>query len=919
SFIEGRSVNGFSIDLLREIASKSGLEFDFRIGSWPEIYSAFQRGELDAIDGISYESQRARSILFTAPYHVRETVLMHDVDRPVGKIDTLSDLKNLRVGVVEDIYYRNLLTENGITPQTYSSLADLVRALAFDWVDIIIGPRLTLEFSANEAGFRFLEVTGKAPLGRLALEDLRLGVSRSNPDLYERLKAGLEAIPEQRKAELLRRWQEFGGASLAQPPDFRLTSKQRGYLNDLGPVRVGLMRDYAPFSFKDGGKLQGLTVDVLDRLADLTGLQVIPVAGQWSELFAMLKSGQIDVLANMSKNQAREVFTRFTEPYHSIPNVAFTLDETLEFNGLESLRGYTIALGSDIYYEDQVVRILGNDARVFSTQEAMFQALSRGDVDAVLAALPNGNFWIRELQIPGVHIAGELKLNGQSGEDLRFGVTRPEAPLADILNQALSAISATEMRTIENRWLGASFNRNLRQTGEIELSPGEKEWLEQRHSALTYCIDNDWLPLEGLDSSGHHVGLSAEVLRLFTERSGIQFNRVPTRSWPEALEAAQSRTCDLLSLAMKTPERSRYLDFTEPYVQVPNIVLGRIEAPFIESVAELRDKPVGVVQGYAFLELLRNRYPALQLHEVSDEKEGLRLLQEGKLAGYVTTLATASYHMQDMGLADLKVIGRIPADWSLSVAVRNDQPVLLGILQKLVDSITPSERSELEGYWRNIHIEQSVDYAIIWQILAVVALIAALLIYWNRKLGVLNRELAEANETLARLSVTDDLTQLGNRSYFDQEFRKGFQWCQRHETGYAIAMVDADLFKQINDTYGHEAGDRCLIKLAEIMRGHFRRETDRLSRFGGEEFVICTSYQDRNDVINRLDSFRRAVEQTPIPFNDHEIHLTVSIGLATDIPSPDDTPAEFLRLADQALYAAKENGRNRLEVRAVKE
>jgi diguanylate cyclase (GGDEF)-like protein len=158
---------------------------------------------------------------------------------------------------------------------------------------------------------------------------------------------------------------------------------------------------------------------------------------------------------------------------------------------------------------------------------------------------------------------------------------------------------------------------------------------------------------------------------------------------------------------------------------------------------------------------------------------------------------------------------------------------------------------------------------------------------------------------------------LGNRSYFDQEFRKSFQWCQRHHSGFAVAMVDADHFKRINDNYGHEAGDICLQTLAELMRKHFRRETDRLSRFGGEEFVIFASYEDNSEIRNRLESFRKHVEKSCSVCGEHDVHLTISIGLATGIPGPDDSPAEFLRQADQALYQAKQNGRNRLEARSV--
>lgn len=917
SFDDGPGASGFSVDVLREVARQADLHFEFRAGSWPEIYDAFLQGELDVIEGISFSPERAENILFTEPYHLRQTYLMHNTQTPLGKIGTLTDLRDLRVGVVRNVYYREALVAKGIPSTSYDSVHSLIRALAFGWVDVIIGPRLTLQYYANKAGFGFLEIAGTAPLGELATEDFRIGVLKENDNLYQKIASGLEKIPDERIQELLQRWQELGGNSLANGVSFSLTPNQREFISKIGPVRVGLMRDYAPYSFESGTRIHGLSVDVLNRISDLTGLQVIPVEGQWIELFPLFRDGDIDVLANMSFRPERQAFTRFTQPYHTIPNVAFTRDPALRIESLDDLKNQRVALGSGIYYEEPVSDALGDNARIFTTQDAMFQALARDEVDVVLAALPNGNFWIRELGIPGVRIAGELTIEGQTGEDLRFGVRPGLATLADIFDQALSAITPEEMHTIESRWLGASVDLDVQETGEVTLNAAELAWLDARNNRIHTCIDPHWFPLEGLDSEGKHAGLSAEVVRLFSKRAPVQFELVPTETWTQSIQSIKEGRCDIFTMAMKTPERQEYLHFTEPYLEVPTVVLGRIEAPFIERVGDLRGKRIGIVEGYALAELLESRYPSFNLIEVADEQTGLRKLQNDELDGYITTLATASYYMQELGLADVKVTGRIPADWSLSVATRKDEPVVLGIMQKLVSSLTTEERKDLERQWRNIRLKQSNDYTLFWQMAIAAILITALLFYWNRKLNRLNRDLTNANETLARLSVTDDLTKLGNRSYFDQEFRKSFQWCQRHGSGFAVAMVDADHFKKINDNYGHEAGDVCLKTLAELMREHFRRETDRLSRFGGEEFVIFASYEDSSEIKNRLESFRRAVEDSCSVCGENEINITISIGLATGTPGPGDSPAEFLRQADQALYLAKQNGRNRLEARAV--
>jgi polar amino acid transport system substrate-binding protein len=915
TFFEGRNPAGFSIDVLREVASNSNLVFDFRAGSWPDIYAAFLRGDLDAIDGISWRPDRAEKVLFSEPYHYREIYLMHDSARPTPTIEALDDLQGLRVGMVEDIFYRTEFADAGISLTTYDSLTSVVRALAFGWIDIAVGPKLTMEYLANQAGFRFLELLGPAPLQQYSGEDFRIGVLTDNLNLFNQIQAGLNAVPEEKLQHLLQRWQEFGGLTGSTGTELALSSQQRQYLASLGPVRIGFMDDYAPFSFTDGGRVRGLSVDIMNRLVDLTGLQAIPVSGQWDELIPMLKNGDIDVMANMSHRPERESFAHFTSPYHIIPNVIFTRDESLNYQNLEDLKHYRVGLGAGIYYEETLRQLLSNGTLLsFHSQQPMFQALASGDVDVVIGALHSGNYWIRQLGISGTRIAGELQLPGFSGEDLRFGVRPALAPLADILNQALTSITPTEQQVIETRWLGASNQPSLNTAELVHWTDTESLWLEQRNREIRICADPDWMPLEGV-RDGKHTGLAADVLELFSQRGNLRFRLVPTSNWQEAIAAAKDRRCDMFPMAMRTPERSVYLDFTSPYLEVPNVVIGRIEAPFIQRLNELEGGHVGIVEGYAFAELLRKRNPSLQLVTVESEQEGLRKLQNRELIGYVTTLATASYYMQSMGLADLKVIGRVPADWSLAIGTRNDEPTLHGIMQKLVLSLTPAERTQLESTWRNLRIEERVDYTRFWQILSLGLLATALLVYWNRKLGRLNRELAEANTALSRLSVTDNLTGLGNRTYFDREFSNSFQWCLRHQTGFAVAMVDADHFKKINDNWGHEAGDRCLESLANTMREHFRRDTDRLARFGGEEFVIFASYQDADDIKARLNRFREEVATRRCDTcKDKGIDLTVSIGLALGFPTPEHTSAEYLRLADQALYTAKRNGRNRLEV-----
>ncbi len=159
-------------------------------------------------------------------------------------------------------------------------------------------------------------------------------------------------------------------------------------------------------------------------------------------------------------------------------------------------------------------------------------------------------------------------------------------------------------------------------------------------------------------------------------------------------------------------------------------------------------------------------------------------------------------------------------------------------------------------------------------------------------------DMKEANDELYRMANQDALTGLWNRRYL---FNQACNGCQDRN----IAMLDIDHFKQVNDTYGHDGGDSALITIAKILQLYFPEDV--VARFGGEEFCIqaCGEF---DNFVERLDKLRQRVEQTTIYHNGTEIRVTISIGVAIAQPSLDTQ----IKLADDRLYMAKENGRNRV-------
>lgn len=160
-----------------------------------------------------------------------------------------------------------------------------------------------------------------------------------------------------------------------------------------------------------------------------------------------------------------------------------------------------------------------------------------------------------------------------------------------------------------------------------------------------------------------------------------------------------------------------------------------------------------------------------------------------------------------------------------------------------------------------------------------------------------------------QLSITDALTNLYNRRYFETTFAREFARAKRYNSQLSLVVVDIDWFKKINDTYGHSCGDYVLRELSWLMAENFR-QTDIIFRYGGEEFVILLTETDGNSAIIPVERLRRAVEDNKFKFKGVELNVTISAGISSD--KDVNEVSQMFDNADKALYQAKEEGRNRV-------
>jgi diguanylate cyclase (GGDEF)-like protein len=431
------------------------------------------------------------------------------------------------------------------------------------------------------------------------------------------------------------------------------------------------------------------------------------------------------------------------------------------------------------------------------------------------------------------------------------------------------------------------------------LGAEEKAYL-QRKGKLVVCVDPDWMPFERLQD-GRHTGIAADVFDIFRSQLSIPIEVYQANTWAEVVAAAQARQCDLYSLAAETPERLRYMDFTDPYIDLPVVLATDADELFIENLAEVIDRPIGVVEGYALVELLRARHPSINLVEVESISDGLHRVESGELYGYIDNLMVIAHKIQQHFTGTLKISGRLNERVLLAVGTRNDEPLLRNIFQHLVEDLNenPEWKQRIYNTWVSVREDTGYDYQLIGKILAVAAVVA-LAVLWH----IL--QLRRYNRKLEFLSSTDPLTGLSNRHRITELLNEQQYRLERYGEPCGVLMLDVDNFKQINDRFGHHMGDQVLRAFGTLIRQNVRA-ADVAGRWGGEEFLILCPETGKAGTAALAEKLLATVRTADFP---HREAMTASIGVG-ELASGSEIHRQLEQI-DFALYEAKRSGRDQV-------
>ncbi|MBM9613826.1 transporter substrate-binding domain-containing protein [Desulfobulbus rhabdoformis] len=693
-------------------------------------------------------------------------------------------------------------------------------------------------------------------------------------------------------------------SSAGQLYGLELTAQERQFIATHAPIRVHNETDWPPFNFYENGMPQGISIDVMNRIANITGLRIKYVSGpSWTEFVAMIKDAQLDVMLNIVDLPERRPLFGFTSSYvKSLSGVYVHEKNKGLYHGLDDLDGKTIAIpaGFDLeitlpQYHPKIHILPVRDIL------ACIDAVNTGKADGFMEEIGVTNYILSQRVMPGISMAF-LVTEKPFISDLRIGV-RSTLPLVhSIIQKGLNEISGDELNKIRQKWLlkaSKFYERNV-----INLTVPEKRYLHE-HKLLKICVDPSWPPLDFIDGSGKHSGLSSDLIKTIAERLDLSLKLIPTNNWKDSLATIKKKGCDIIPLMNKTKESQGFLDFTRPYFDFATVIATRKDSSFIGDYFELYGKTLALQAHYFITEFVRTHHPEINIIEVENTRTALKLVSEHKAFATIDSLPAVVNIIETMALENIKIVGTVPQENSMKMGVRKGEPPLYSILDKGVASLTEREKVGLYKKWLDIEVEkQFVDRTLLIRIGVAVALFLLFLTWRHISLRMYAKRLKALNEKLNHYSTVDHLTQVLNRRSIEQRLKAEIERSKLIDAPLTLALLDIDHFKSINDTYGHLTGDEVLQKIAALITDGIRHN-DHFGRWGGEEFLIILPDTSASGGGQLVEKLRRTIEAYDFGI---EKSVTASFGYAQF--TSNEKMESFISRVDNGLYSAKELGRN---------
>ncbi len=344
----------------------------------------------------------------------------------------------------------------------------------------------------------------------------------------------------------------------------------------------------------------------------------------WADTVKAMRRGEADIHSGLFLNKKRQEFLEFSQPVYQINSSFYHRRDTNLPEDPAQFGQRLVAVTTGSYQESALRQHYPEmNLVVYPSWKSALEALKERKVNAAM-----GEDLTMETLLDDLGWGGEISaVSTPLFSNVVYGaVAKGNEKLLKKMNEGLATLTEEEKNQMERIWVRNPerriFDANVGTGSQhLTLTMEERAWLET-HPDLRLGVDPSWPPYDFVDSHGKHAGLAADVLTRLRRMLGIEINLEPDLTWSQALKNAQARSLDVISFCTPTPDRAKYLLFSDPVVTVPWVIATRRNYKLKEGLQSLYGKKVLVAEGYGVIAPLRANHPDLAFTEVSHSPGG---------------------------------------------------------------------------------------------------------------------------------------------------------------------------------------------------------------------------------------------------------------------------------------------------------
>ncbi len=471
----------------------------------------------------------------------------------------------------------------------------------------------------------------------------------------------------------------------------KFTEEEKKFIKSSPKIKIASMDNFIPFNIIKNGEKIGFTQDLINIIAEKSGLKFEKVGGTWPEIYKLFLDSKIDIISELSYRKERLPFTIYTQSYYEIPIGVFTRTDFGNYKGIASLKDKKIGVVKNTYIID-ILKKENIEYVEFNDANERFFALNEKRIDVVITNSLNIHK-VENLMIPNIKLAGIFKHDQTQKEDLRFGIRKENPILASIINKTLDSLSFTTMTKIRQNWI---LNLNVSKS-YASLTLKERNWIKDNKIKIGIEQAKPYIFLD--KNKNKTDGLYNDILQKVIKNTGLKVEYIYS-PWSILLKDFKKQKLDLLPATFYNKDRESFGLFSNEYYKVREYIYVSDKNKKIKNFNDLEYKKVAVVKGYTTIKKIKEKFPKIIIVETNNLDESTSKVLNQEVDALVDYHLVVDNYIRDnsiVGLTDIAQEDLEAASVHLFSNIR--KPILKSILQKGLDDISREDMNIILQKW----------------------------------------------------------------------------------------------------------------------------------------------------------------------------------------------------------------------------